>query len=150
MLGGRCIPEITFQVVQLRAVGGVRSRAGYNSRVELFGYLENILGVQHVENMEKKDSFLSKMSRDKANTSTPTSRPESWEEFKQTLPKELKETLGGEDFCDISDMEDAAKEGLVVFASADGKERLTKSPNWLLNGGELGTFSVNFFKQVRI
>ena len=140
-------------MVQLRAVGGVRSRAAYTKPAELFRYLEDILAAQHVENMEKKESFCRKMYTDKAKASNaPTSDPESWEKFKQMLPEELKQTLAGQEFCRFvcdTETEDAGavKEGIIVFASADGCHRLMKSPNWLLNG-ELKTFS--FFKQVRI
>ena len=132
-------------MVRRRAFGGVRSRAAYIEPAELFRYLGNTLAAQHVENMEKPHSFHAKMYqyRNKA-LKAPT--PESWEEFKQFLPEELKQTLGGEEFCSfVCDVETAGE--MVVFASADAKERLMKSPNWLL-GEDLKTFSI--FKKVRI
>ena len=123
---------------------------------ELFSYLEDILAAQDVENMEKLTSFIRKMyiDRDKAKASdAPTSDPESWEEFKQMLPEQLKKTLGGHEFCPfVCDIEtedaEAVKEGIVVFASADSKERLMNSPDWLLEREEDNTESL--FKQVRI
>ena len=101
-----------------------------------------------MENIEERGSFLKKMVNDKNRNkalTAPTSDPEFWEEF-LFLPEELKETLGGEDFCSfVCDAESAGE--MVVFASADAKERLMKSPNWLL-GEDLKTFSI--FKKVRI
>ena len=113
--------------------------------------------------MEKKKSFLRKMLRDKDKTSNvPTSEPESWQDFKQMLPLELTQTLGGQELCcfvcnietDADEDTDAVKEehveqGMVVFASSNAKERLTMSPNWLLHG-QLNTSRVGFFKQVKI
>ena len=121
-------------MVRLRAVGGVRSRAGYNKSAELFRYLEEILAAQHVENMENQSSFAHKMSRDRANSNAPSSDPQTWEEFKQMLPQELKQTLlGGQEFCRfVCDLEiedsDSVKEGMIVFASDGAKERLLMSP----------------------
>ena len=146
---------------RLWAVGGMRTRAGYIKPAELFRYLADILAAHHVENKEKQKSFCKKMHRDKAQASNaPNSDPESWEEFKQMLPEELTQTLAGQEFCrfvcdietDTEEDTDAVNEelvqqGMVVFASVDARERLIKSPNWLL-GGELKTFSI--FKQVRI
>ena len=152
------------QAVQLRAVAGVRSRAAYIKPAELFRYLKDIVAAQQVDLvMEKQKSFAKKVQRDKAKAlNAPTSDPESWEEFKQMLPEELTQTLAGQEFCrfvcdietDTEEDTDAVNEelvrqGLVVFASADGKERLIKSPNWL-RGGEPKTFSVGLFKEVRI
>ena len=132
-------------MVRRRAFGGVKTRAAYSQPAELFKYHFDILAAQHVEPMEKPHSFKAKMYqyRNKA-LKAPT--PESWEEFKQSLPEELKQTLGGEEFCSfVCDVETAGE--MVVFASADAKERLMKSPNWLL-GEDLKTFSI--FKKVRI
>ena len=107
-----------------------------------------------MEPMEKPHSFKAKMYqyRNKA-LKAPT--PESWEEFKQFLPAEaeLKETLGGEDFCPfVCDIEtenaEAVKRGMVVFASAESKERLVMSPNWLLDVDEISNIRIGFFKQV--
>ena len=143
-------------MVLQRAVGGVRSRAAYIKPAELFRYLKDIVAAQQVDLvMEKQESFAKKVQRDKAKDSNaPTSDPESWEKFKQMLPEELKQTLAGQEFCRFvcdTETEDAGavKEGIVVFMSADGCHRLKKSPNWLLNG-QLKTFSVGFFKKVRI
>ena len=66
---------------------------------------------------------------------------------------ELKRTLGDQEFCRfVRDIENedagAVKEGIVVFASADSKERLMNSPDWLLEREEDTTESL--FKQVRI
>ena len=142
-------------MVLRRAVGGVRSRAAFIKPAELFRYLGHIVEAQNVENTEKPHSFQTKMyrSRDKA-SNVPT--PEFWEEFKQFLPQELKQTLGGQDFClffcDIAIEDDAepeaAKEGMVLFASADAKERLMKSPNWLMDVAKITNIRVGFFKQV--
>ena len=142
-------------MVRRRAFGGVRSRAAYIKPAELFRYLEDILAAQDVD-MEKQACFFVKMykDRDKAKASNaPTSDPESWEEFKQMLPEQLKKTLGGHEFCPfVCDIEtedaEAVKEGIVVFASADSKERLMNSPNWLLEREDDTTESL--FKQVRI
>ena len=59
-------------------------------------WMQHTFAVQEIR--EKPHSFHAKMykSRDKA-SKAPT--PESWEEFKQFLPEELKQTLGGQDFC---------------------------------------------------
>ena len=68
------------------------------------------------------------------------------------LPQELKQTLlGGQQFCRfVCDIEnedsDAVKEGMIVFASDDAKDRLLLSPNWLLEGKWMEN---SFFKQVR-
>ena len=146
------------QAVQLRAVAGVRSRAAYIKPAELFRYLKDIVVAQQVDLvMEKKESFARKVQRDRAKTSNaPASEPESWGEFKQMLPVELTQTLGGQEFCRfVCDIETDAEEeehveqGIVVFASSDAKERLMMSQNWLLDRS-LKTFSVSFFKQVRI
>ena len=139
----------------------MRTRAGYIKPAELFRYLADILAAHHLENKENQKSFCKKMHRDKAQASNaPNSDPESWEEFKQMLPEELTQTLAGQEFCrfvcDIetdteedtdAENEELVQQGMVVFASVDARERLIKSPNWLL-GGELKTFS--FFKQVKI
>ena len=135
-------------MVRRRAFGGVKTRAAYSQPAELFKYHFDILAAQHVEPMEKPHSFKAKMYqyRNKA-LKAPT--PESWEEFKQ-LPEELKQTLGGEDFCPFVcdvETEEAGAEEMLIFASANAKERLMKSPNWLL-GEDLKTF--NIFKKVRI
>ena len=136
-------------MVRLRAGAGVRSRAKYNKNAELFRYLEKIVTAQHVENMEKEKSFAEKMRKDKANSNAPTFDPESWEEFKQMLPQELKQTLAGQEFCcfvcDIAETEDAVKEGMIVFASDNSKERMLKSPHWLLEGKWMEN---GLFKQV--
>ena len=66
------------------------------------------------------------------------------------FPEELKKTLGDQEFCRfVRDIETEDAEGMIVFASDNAKERLLKSPNWLLRG-EPKTFSVGFFKKVRI
>ena len=152
------------QAVQLRARAGVRTRAAYIKPAELFRYLKDIVAAQQVDLvMEKKESFARKMRKDKDKAvNAPTSEPESWEEFKQMLPQELKQTLAGQEFCRFlcnietgaEEDTDAVKEenveqGMVVFASSDAKERLIMSPNWLLYGS-LKTFSVSFIKQVQI
>ena len=87
--------HLTAQVVRLRAVSGVRRRAEYNKSAELFRYLEEILVAQHAENMMKEKSFADKMRRDRANSNAPSSDPQTWKEFKQMLPQELKQTLLG-------------------------------------------------------
>ena len=141
-------------MVLQRAVGGVRSRAAFIKPAELFRYLGHILAAQNVENTEHPHSFQTKMyrSRDKA-SNVPT--PEFWEEFKQFLPQELKQTLGGQDFClffcDIAiedDAEEAVREGMVLFASAEAKERLINSPHWMMDVAKISNIRVDFFKQV--
>ena len=137
----------------------MRTRAGYIKPAELFRYLEDIFAAHHVENKEKQVSFCNKMYKAQA-SNAPNSDPESWEEFKEMMPEELTQTLAGQEFCrfvcDIetdteedtdAENEELVQQGMVVFASVDARERLIKSPNWLL-GGELKTFSI--FKQVRI
>ena len=136
---------------------GVRTRAAYNKPAELLNYLEHILAAQNTENPWQFASFQAKMYRSRGPnykaSRAPT--PESWEEFKESLPKELKQTLGGQDFflffCNITTIEDdaeAVKEGMVLFASADAKERLMKSPNWLMDVAKITNIRVGFFKQV--
>ena len=136
----------------------MRSRAAYIKPAELFRYLKDIVAAQQVDLvMEQKKSFLRKMLRDKDKTSNvPTSEPESWQDFKQMLPLELTQTLGGQELCCFvcnietdADEDTDAGQGMVVFASSDAKERLTMSPNWLLHG-QLNTSRVGFFKQVKI
>ena len=102
------------------------------------------------------------MNKDRVNSSNAlTTDPESWEEFKQMLPEELTQTLGGEEFCRFEVIEDEGGEeaelkerhrehGMVVFASANARSRLINSRNWLLEPLEemAQTLSVSFFKQV--
>ena len=130
----------------------MRTRAGYIKPAELFRYLEDIFAAHHVENKEKQVSFCNKMYKAQA-SNAPNSAPESWEEFKEMMPEELKRTLGGEEFCEFCDVEiedaGAVEEGMVVFASADGRERLMMSPNWLL-GEEVLPEELSIFKKVRI
>ena len=144
-------------------MAGVRSRAAFVKPTELFKYLNAIVEAQHEDLvMVNQAAFRRKIERDRVNSSNaPTTDPESWEEFKQMLPKELTQTLGGEEFCDIVVIEDDGGEeaelkerhreqGIVVFASANARLRLINSRNWLLEPLEemAQTFSVSFFKQV--
>ena len=146
-------------------MAGVRSRAAFVKPTELFKYLNAIVEAQHEDLvMVNQAAFRRKIERDRVNSSdAPTTDPESWEEFKQMLPKELTQTLGGEEIClftcdieviEVEGGEEAElkerEQGMVVFASANARSRLVSSPNWLLEPLEemAQTFSVSFFKQV--
>ena len=144
-------------------MAGVRSRAAFVKPTELFKYLNAIVEAQHEDLvMVNQAAFRRKIERDRVNASNaPTTDPESWEEFKQMLPEELTQTLGGEEFCRVEVIEVEGGEeaelkerhreqGMVVFASANARLRLINSRNWLLEPLEemAQTFSVSFFKQV--
>ena len=137
-------------------MAGVRSRAAFVKPTELFKYLNAIVKAQHEDLvMVNQAAFRRKIERDRVNSSdAPTTDPESWEEFKQMLPEELTQTLGGEEFCRFEVIEDEggeeAEQGMVVFASANARLRLINSRNWLLEPLEemAQTLSVSFFKQV--